>query len=333
MAIPEQVKKRAEDAEKLQQELYGTPGEDVTGEQPPLPAKDVQETVPEEKTIAALNDKYKVLKGKYDAETRQARAEIARLNGTVDVLQRQIADLNRRTAQPKPDKPQKPAAPVEKFVPTEHLSEDEIKRLDEEGLDKDVLSILGKAFVKAAAANVPKPDTSTVENRVKKLEETQQLTAKQQKQLKEQSYWEQVDNALTREGFDRINNDPRFYEVWLKQPVSPYTQMTRKQALDQAHNRLDSKTVIQIFNDFKKEVLKEKPKNDVVEPKSSVTPDRANVEQASNLNKDQLLKKWTPERIRKHYSDVSRGVFKNNPELQKKNEAEIWEANRAAQGL
>jgi len=330
MGIPQQVQDRADAADKAAEQIFGKQDEDVQGERPPIPPKEEgkKPVIPEEKTIEALNNRYRVLQGKYDAETRQARSEISRLNGVIDVLQKQVSDLNAKMAQAaeKPKEPEKPAAPVANFVPTEHLSADEIKRLDEEGLDSDVLGILGKAFVAAAAKNAP----NDVLQKVETLEKQQKQSAEQQQKQAFDAYNRQIDNALP--DFDAVNNDPRFIE-WLSKPVSPYVQKTRHQALKEAHDAMDAGTVIRMFKDFK-DRLKPKKKEPEIEPPSSVGADEGKIVKdgnSSKLSMERLAAKWTPEKIRAFYADVSRGAYRRTPEQVKKIETEIWQANLARQ--
>lgn len=247
--LPEQVRKRAERANQLLEELNGQkPGEPTPPSEPsdspvdpptpspspsPAPAPTPEPTpspspapTPEPENF---EHKYRTLQGVLTAET-------GRLNAAVKVRDDRIAELERQLAEAKATP--KPPTPA----PAAQFSQDEIDRYGPELLQL----IVGKANAIADELVTRKmaeftPKIEKVENEVKAVGQTMYQNA-------EQEFWGELRKAVP--DIDSVNSNQEFL-VWLGQE-DDLTGYPRQAILDQAANKLDYKRVIKLFNAGKK---------------------------------------------------------------------------------
>lgn len=248
--LPEQVRKRAELANQLVDQLNGkTPGEPSDPPAPsgdpvdppspsPAPAPTPEPTpapTPAPAPAPTADDtwehKYRTLQGVLAAETGRLKAENK-------VLQDRLTAMEQRlTAAPAPA----PAAPAP--APASQFSQDEIDRFGPELLNL----ITSKAATMANEIVTRKmaeftPTIEKVQNEVRAVGQTVY-------ESKEQEFWGELAKAVP--DFEQVNSSQDFL-IWLGQEDD--ISGARRQALmDQAAQRLDHKRVAKLFNAFKKD--------------------------------------------------------------------------------
>lgn len=239
-------------------------------------------------------NRYTVLKGKYDAE-------VPRLTQQLRELQDKVTELSNRQQQaPAP-------APV--------------TDADRERFGEDMVDMVSRAAV-AAAQQVVSPlqeKLGTVENQVKTTVQTTQETAVQR-------FWADVDDLLAKSNlvFDTVNNDPGFI-AWLAE-TDPASGVTRQKLLTEATEKLDAARTVYFFTAY----TASHPNGGAAQPPAEAIQPPAGGG-APDPTKTPAGKIWTRADISKFYDDVRRGVYRGKAAEQRGIEAEIAAAQ--AQGL
>ena len=247
MALPKQVEAQLKELEKIEQQLAQskepqppkaedpTPAPAELPENPepaPEPAEpkpvEVKPQAPAEPTVAEekWEQKYKTLKGMYDAEVPRLHAELRELKATVESL--------RKHAETKPVEPTKPAA-QEKLVTD----------ADVEAFGSDLIEVQRKVAREVAQEFRAELETLKSEN------------AELRKQIGEtgtrvvEATFEQKLHRMVPD-FEAINADPRWI-AWLEE-MDPMLRAPRKAMAQAAFNQGDAEGVAYYIGLFKQSV-------------------------------------------------------------------------------
>lgn len=340
MPVPKQVEEQGKKADDLLKELYPERGQSKeegakSGEAADPPVKEgvivepkpkVTETPPAT-DLEKEQHKYSVLKGKYDTEVNDVKGANEFLTKQLMQLKAQNEELNTLIIDMKKKIDGDGGAPAAKTKPEADvlklLSQDEIDSMDEEGLTPEVLKLIGKLVGRVTEGRAEKSETKTsnLEQEVNVLKEERIKTA-------EEKFYEQLKARV--DDWETINNMPDF-RTWLSERM-PGTNFQRQAILDDSQARLDVVSVIEMFNEFKRahdiKVTQPKPETPKPEiPKKDLAGQVDPVTTSPSTGPSTEGKVFTNAEIRKFYSDMAKGVYKNTPEVAKQKEAEILSAS------
>ena len=259
--IPQNVLRQAEEAEK---KLNSSPGEE-----PDEPAKEI---IPPKKDtqLEALQHKFDVLQGKYNAEVPRLNQQVADAKATIEEKLRQIEDLETMPAE-------------------EEQEENELDLNDYEGFESEILNIVNKVNHLSSS----KKDTATIKelkSKISELEKNSEKIAEHESYIndkstadikrKEGKYFDELSTGV--KDWEAVNNDPLFLD-WLSKE-DEFSGFTRQEILTKARQTLNSKKTIAVFNAFKKSL--KRPVRDIsgeVVPGGSVNSDDFSRETGSSI--------------------------------------------------
>lgn len=256
MALPKQVEAQLKEIEAIEKQLAQGQDPQPAPADPvdPAPAKPTEPADPKpadpapkpvEPTPAPADpvaeekweQKYKTLKGMYDAEVPRLHAELRDLKATVESL--------RKATETKPAEPTKPAAP-EKLVTDEDVA----------AFGQDLIEVQRKVAREVAAEFRKDIDELRAENATLR----EQLT-KTGSQVVEASFEQRLHRLVP--DFDVVNADPKWIE-WLNE-VDPLLRGPRKMVAQDAFNRGDAEAVADYVKLFKKTTAPVEPTPQVAE--------------------------------------------------------------------
>lgn len=252
MALPKQVEAQLRELEALEKQL--TEGqnpapadpEPTSAEPPqdpqPQPAepKPVEPTpTPTEPVVAeeTWQQKYKTLKGMYDAEVPRLHADLRELKAQVDSL--------RKASETKPVEPAKPTTPTKLVTDA-----------DVEAFGQDLIEVQRKVAREVAAEFRGELDAMRAEN--EKLRE--QLTSTGT-QVSEASFEQRLYRMVP--DFEAVNADPKWI-AWLNE-VDPLLRAPRSSVAQQAFNQGDAEGVAHYVAMFKQTIAPVEQKTDKTE--------------------------------------------------------------------
>lgn len=308
MALPRQVEAQLRELEALEKQLTDAqnpapadstpnPAEPPQDQQPaPAEPKPVESTpTPTEPVVAEekWEQKYKTLKGMYDAEVPRLHADLRELKAQVDSL--------RKASETKPVEPAKPKA-------TEKLVTD----ADVEAFGSDLIEVQRKVAREVAAEFRGELDAMRAEN--EKLRE--QLTSTGT-QVSEASFEQRLYRMVP--DFETVNADPKWI-AWLNE-VDPLLRAPRSSVAQQAFNRGDAEGVAHYVAMFKKSVAPVEPTADKTEElERQIQPNRS---ATSTPPTSQKGKVYTNADIEKMFRKATDLGVKGRTDEAKKLEAEI----------
>lgn len=308
MALPRQVEAQLRELEALEKQLTDAqnpapadpapnPAEPPQDPQPaPAEPKPVEPTpTPTEPVVAEekWEQKYKTLKGMYDAEVPRLHADLRDLKAQVDNL--------RKASETKPVEPAKPAA-AEKLVTD----------ADVEAFGSDLIEVQRKVAREVAAEFRGELDAMRAEN--EKLRE--QLTSTGT-QVSEASFEQRLYRMVP--DFEAVNADPKWI-AWLNE-VDPLLRAPRSSVAQQAFNRGDAEGVAHYVSMFKKSVAPVEPTADKTnELELQIQPNRS---ATSTPPTSQKGKVYTNADIEKMFRKATDLGVKGRVDEAKKLEAEI----------
>lgn len=308
MALPRQVEAQLRELEALEKQLTDaqnpapaepepTPAEPPQDPQPaPAEPKPVEPTpTPTEPVVAEekWEQKYKTLKGMYDAEVPRLHADLRDLKAQVDNL--------RKASETKPVEPAKPKA-AEKLVTD----------ADVEAFGSDLIEVQRKVAREVAAEFRGELDAMRAEN--EKLRE--QLTSTGT-QVSEASFEQRLYRMVP--DFEVVNADPKWI-AWLNE-VDPLLRAPRSSVAQQAFNRGDAEGVAHYVAMFKKSVAPVEPTADKTEElERQIQPNRS---ATSTPPTSQKGKVYTNADIEKMFRKATDLGVKGRTDEAKKLEAEI----------
>lgn len=308
MALPRQVEAQLRELEALEKQLAEgqtpapaeptpTPAEPPQDPQPaPAEPKPVEPTpTPTEPVVAEekWEQKYKTLKGMYDAEVPRLHADLRDLKAQVDNL--------RKASETKPVEPAKPAA-AEKLVTD----------ADVEAFGSDLIEVQRKVAREVAAEFRGELDAMRAEN--EKLRE--QLTSTGT-QVSEASFEQRLYRMVP--DFEAVNADPKWI-AWLNE-VDPLLRAPRSSVAQQAFNRGDAEGVAHYVAMFKKSVAPVEPTADkTTELELQIQPNRSATSTPPTSQKGKVYTNADIEKMFRKATDLS---VKGRSDEAKKLEAEI----------
>ena len=347
-ALPKAVQKQRDDANKILQQISedskesaqaegANHGEDVReegtvqhGERPqPEGQGEAREQPPQQQAQEDLTgshegeeagkedpaeQRYRVLKGKYDAEVPRLHRQLSEVQGQLQGMRELVATLQTRQ-----ESHQEEQTPPQKSV---DISEAEV-----EEFGSDLIDLIGRK-----ASQVLTGEVSKIWDKIRDLEQGVGGVKKHVVQSARDKVFAALDGRI--ENWRDINTDPAFLE-WLDR-VDPFTGQQRGQQLRKAFEENDPTRVIAFFNGFLQENAavspppggshaqeqggKGKPKVDMGK---LVAPGKPRAGTAGAQSEKRV---WTQKEIQDFYRDVSRGRFKGREDEQRVIEKDILAA-------
>lgn len=303
MALPKQVEAQLRELEALEKQLTDAQNPEQNAAEPPqdpqpAPAepKPVEPTPTPTEPVAVdekWEQKYKTLKGMYDAEVPRLHADLRDLKAQVDNL--------RKASETKPVEPVKSKA-AEKLVTD----------ADVEAFGSDLIEVQRKVAREVAAEFRGELDTMRAEN--DKLRE--QLTSTGT-QVSEASFEQRLYRMVP--DFEAINADPKWI-AWLNE-VDPLLRAPRSSVAQQAFNRGDAEGVAHYVSLFRQNNKPVEPTADKTEElERQIQPNRS---AASTTPTSQKGKVYTNADIEKMFRKATDLSIKGQSDAAKKLEAEI----------
>jgi hypothetical protein len=308
MALPRQVEAQLRELEALEKQLAEgqnpapadpepTPAEPPQDPQPqPAEPKPVEPTpTPTEPVVAEekWEQKYKTLKGMYDAEVPRLHADLRDLKAQVDSL--------RKASETKPAEPAKPAAPTKLVTDA-----------DVEAFGSDLIEVQRKVAREVAAEFRGELDAMRAEN--EKLRE--QLTSTGT-QVSEASFEQRLYRMVP--DFEAVNADPKWI-AWLNE-VDPLLRAPRSSVAQQAFNRGDAEGVAHYVAMFKQTIAPVEQKADKTEElERQLQPNRGATSAPPTSQKGKVYTNADIEKMFRKATDLG---TKGQVDAAKKLEAEI----------
>jgi hypothetical protein len=305
MALPRQVEAQLRELEALEKQLAESqnpapadpdpkPAEPPQDPQPqpaePKPAEPTPTPTEPVVTEEKWEQKYKTLKGMYDAEVPRLHADMRELKAQVDSL--------RKAAETKPVEPAAPAKLV--------------TDADVEAFGSDLIEVQRKVAREVAAEFRGELDAMRVEN--EKLRE--QLTSTGT-QVSEASFEQRLYRLVP--DFEVVNADPKWI-AWLNE-VDPLLRGPRASVAQQAFNRGDAEGVAHYVSLFKQNTAPVEQKTDKTEElERQLQPNRGASSAPSASPKGKV---YTNSDIEKMFRKAADLGTKGQTDAAKKLEAEI----------
>lgn len=243
MSLPKAVQDQLDQAEALQRQLSGetTPsdGNTVVAETVVVPDEQVAEPVARETPVTQYPDetweqRFNVMRGKYDAE-------VPRLHSQVRELNERLEDAI-RVMESKAEPEQKPSKLV--------------TDADVESFGEDMVDMVRRAAREEFDA-LAKRFTDMMDERlgtvVAKVKATDERVAKSDKD----KFWEQVLKVDAAPDFDAVNQDPRWFEFL--DATIPGTRIKRRSIANDAVANLDADVLIEQVKLFKATIAPVEP--------------------------------------------------------------------------
>jgi hypothetical protein len=308
MALPRQVEAQLRELEALEKQLAESqnpapadpdpkPAEPPQNPQPqPAEPKPVEPTpTPTEPVVAEekWEQKYKTLKGMYDAEVPRLHADLRDLKAQVDSL--------RKASETKPVEPAKPVAATKLVTDA-----------DVEAFGQDLIEVQRKVAREVASEFRGELDAMRAEN--EKLRE--QLTSTGT-QVSEASFEQRLYRMVP--DFEAVNADPKWI-AWLNE-VDPLIRAPRSSVAQQAFNRGDAEGVAHYVAMFKQTIAPVEQKADKTEElERQLQPNRGATSAPTASPKGKVYTNADIEKMFRKAADLG---TKGQTDAAKKLEAEI----------
>lgn len=308
MALPRQVEAQLRELEALEKQLAEgqnpapaepnpTPAEPPQDPQPaPAEPKPVEPTpTPTEPVVAeeTWQQKYKTLKGMYDAEVPRLHADMRDLKAQVDNL--------RKAAETKPAEQAKPAV-AEKLVTD----------ADVEAFGSDLIEVQRKVAREVAAEFRGELDAMRAENG--KLREQLNST---DTQVSEAGFEQRLYRMVP--DFAAVNTDPQWIN-WLNE-IDPLLRAPRSSVAQQAFNRGDAEGVAHYVSLFRQTISSVEPTADKTnELELQIQPNRSATSTPPNSQKGKMYTNADIEKMFRKATDLG---IRGQTDAAKKLEAEI----------
>jgi hypothetical protein len=308
MALPRQVEAQLRELEALEKQLAEgqnpapadpdpQPAEPPQDPQPqPAEPKPVDPTpTPTEPVVAEekWEQKYKTLKGMYDAEVPRLHADLRELKAQVDSL--------RKASETKPVEPAKPVAATKLVTDA-----------DVEAFGQDLIEVQRKVAREVASEFRGELDAMRAEN--EKLRE--QLTSTGT-QVSEASFEQRLYRMVP--DFEAVNADPKWI-AWLNE-VDPLLRAPRSSVAQQAFNQGDAEGVAHYVTMFKQSIAPVEQKADKTEElERQLQPNRGATSAPPTSQKGKVYTNADIEKMFRKAADLG---TKGQTDAAKKLEAEI----------
>jgi hypothetical protein len=308
MALPRQVEAQLRELEALEKQLAEgqNPAPADPDSKPAEPPQDQQTQQAEPKPVEPTptptesvvaeekwEQKYKTLKGMYDAEVPRLHADLRDLKAQVDSL--------RKASETKPVEPAKPAAQTKLVTDA-----------DVEAFGQDLIEVQRKVAREVASEFRGELDAMRAEN--EKLRE--QLTSTGT-QVSEASFEQRLYRMVP--DFEAVNADPKWI-AWLNE-VDPLLRAPRSSVAQQAFNRGDAEGVAHYVAMFKQTVAPAEQRADKTEElERQLQPNRGATSAPPTSQKGKV---YTNSDIEKMFRKAADLGTKGQLDAAKKLEAEI----------
>lgn len=322
MAVPEQVRKQAEAAQKHFEEL-NTPtevGTEVPTEpvveapQAEQPVADIPPPTPPASSAEDFRQKYLSLQGMYNAE-------VPRLHNTAKEQAARIKNLEELIANMQ-------APPAQEREPQRFLSDTELSEYGEsvEVMRKaahEVASPLYERiqYLEGVIENLSGTVQQNVLPQVTQVAQQQQVTAQDQ-------FWGNLTRLVP--NWQEVNRDEAFHS-WLLE-VDPMAGVTRQSMLEAAQGRLRADNVAAFFTAWMNATGKYKPNNGAPpaakspsELEKQVAPGRSRSASAPSQG---TSKTYSQRDIATFFDEVRKGKYKGREDERAKIERDIFAAQR-----
>jgi len=242
MALPKQVEAQLKEIEAIEKQLEQGQQQPTEPVEPTEPTEPVEATTPEPEPTEPVEptpkpvepepqeekweQKYKTLKGMYDAEVPRLHAQLKDLKAQMDSL--------RQAAEAKPVEQPKPAA-KEKLVTDE----------DVQAFGADLIEVQRKVAREVAMEFRADLDAMKAEN-----DELRKMLAQTGNQVSEATFEQRLHRLVP--DFDQINLDPKWVD-WLNE-IDPLLRAPRKSIAQEAFNRGDAEGVAHYVSLFKQTI-------------------------------------------------------------------------------
>ena len=301
MALPRQVEEQLKELEAIEKQLSEAqnpqsqepapePTEPEKVEQQPevKPEKSVEPEVPEE----TWQQKYRTLKGMYDAEVPRLHSQVKELSSRMEQVQREMA------------------APKQEVKPA--TKEKLVTDADVQAFGEDLIEVQRKVAREVAAEFRSELDAMRVEN--EQLREQLNTTGTQVSEASfEQRLYRMVPN------FEAINADPKWI-AWLNE-VDPLLRAPRSTVAQQAFNRGDAEGVAHYVTMFQQSIAPVESKTDKTdELERQIQPNRGATSAPSASPKGKVYSNADIEKMFRRATDLG---TKGQIDAAKKLEAEI----------
>ena len=239
MALPKQVEAQLKEIEAIEKQLEEGQQQPTEPVEPTEPTEPVEATTPEPEPTEPVESKpkpvepepqeekweqkYKTLKGMYDAEVPRLHAQLKDLKAQMDSL--------RQAAEAKPVEQPKPAA-KEKLVTDE----------DVQAFGADLIEVQRKVAREVAMEFRADLDAMKAEN-----DELRKMLAQTGNQVSEATFEQRLHRLVP--DFDQINLDPKWVD-WLNE-IDPLLRAPRKSIAQEAFNRGDAEGVAHYVSLFR----------------------------------------------------------------------------------
>lgn len=185
----------------------------------PAPAKEAKPPEPD-----PWEHRYKVLKGKYDAEVPRLQQQLGQMTASIEALTRQVQELQQAKAS------------------IEHEATLKLTPEEESAFGKDLIELTRKV-AQSEAERVKRE----LAGKLEQTESNVQTVSKTTEQVAYERFLSAVGQAVP--DWEEVNARPDWLE-WLGQD-DPLLGTTRQAALDQASGARDARRVAALFNAFK----------------------------------------------------------------------------------
>ena len=341
MALPQAVKKQAEAAHKLQEELIRAQEAQRNGqEQEPVPAQQGQQDAAdeagqqqgqetggqdegradaqfsageerqgEEGQVEPWEQRYKVLEGKYRAEVPRMARELRDTKAQIEQLQSLLAAMPE--ARQAAEKPAEETPADFRFVTDEEVTD----------YGSDFLDVVAR---KAKETFMPELERVRREN-----QELRQLLGGVQKKFvmsDREKLYGFLDSHL--ENWRDVNQDEGFLQ-WLDE-TDPYTGYQRHQLLRSAFDQNNGQRVLAFFTGFLRENAAVTPSDEAPQPRqpqqsleTMVAPGTAQSAGTVDAPRGRSKKVWAQHEVAAFYADVQKGKFRTDPKAKERIERDI----------
>ena len=326
MALPKAAQKQLDAAQKMHEQAYATPEEsqdkpnlevvsDGKPEDTAEPATKVTSDEAQPDSTGKENDpafwkhKYDVLQGKYDAEVPRLMQANNGLQGRLGDMESQMARITAQMAE----------SPTKQITPSSYLTDEE-----QEDYGEDMLTV-----VKKAAREEFEPMLATLQEENGQLRSI--LGGMQQKSIlgARDEMLEKLDGELP--NWRQLNSQQEFLG-WLEN-VDPYSGNKKLEMLRQAFENNNTSRVLAFFKGFLNENAAYTPNpqvpNQPIETGFSletlVAPGRAADGESSRAQEGNANSlQWSSASIKKFYSDINRGVYREKPDERARLERDLF---------
>ena len=262
--------------------------------QPVIPVKGTED----------FEQKYRVIKGKYDTE--------------IPALRDQVEGLTEQVRKFMENKPNEPAKTPENFDEalaemTEQYGEQFASIVNNAAEEK--ATVIAKEIAKDIANQI-------VDERLKELNGRVDTVSEVQVQTASEKFYANLDSGLP--SWRTINTDPPFL-AWLSKPIdAELGGETYMDKLKASYGSLNDSMVLTIFNRYLK-LNPDATKSNTSNLEELIVPDdKGGADDLTNLNAEK--KKYSQAEINQFYTDSAAGKYKDRPEEKARMEADIFAA-------